>query len=147
MPPDSIGSKRLTFTAVNLAGHQFIQFCSYDVIYDFGGFYPPVEPGEAFNPVKAGSAIPLKFSLAGDQGLGILSAGSPAVQMVSCQTGEPLGDPSPAISAGQSGLIYDPLAGLYNYVWKTDKAWSGTCQPLSLQLIDGAQHQAYFTLQ
>jgi hypothetical protein len=32
----------------------------------FEGFYPPVAPAPALNAVKAGSAVPLKFSLGGD---------------------------------------------------------------------------------
>jgi hypothetical protein len=33
----------------------------------------------------------------------------------------------------------------YIYSWKTDKAWAGTCRSLSLKLIDGTTHLAYFT--
>ena len=36
------------------------------------------------NQVKAGSSIPVKFSLSGNQGLGILAAGYPASQRVDC---------------------------------------------------------------
>jgi len=117
---------------------------SYNVIYDFAGFYPPVEPAPALNAAKAGSAIPLKFSLAGDQGLDILVAGYPVSQPVVCDTLEPYGPLEAASSAGQSGMSYYPQTGWYNYVWKTGKAWAGTCRTLTIDLIDGTQHVAYF---
>jgi hypothetical protein len=141
---ESVGPKPLTFTATDLAGNFAGLECGYNVIYDFGGFYPPVEPMPALNSAEAGSAIPLKFSLAGDQGLEILAEGFPTVQPVACDTLQPTGDPSAAKPAGQSGLSYDPLTGWYNHVWKTDKAWAGTCQALTIQLVDGTQHVAYF---
>ena len=140
----SVGLKSLTFTAFDLAGNSSSQECSYNVIYDFGGFYPPVAAAPGMNPAVSGSAIPLKFSLAGDQGLDIFSAGFPTMQPVSCSTLEPAGDPSATKPAGNSGLSYDPETGWYNYVWKTGKNLTGTCQALTLQLIDGTQHIAYF---
>jgi hypothetical protein len=44
----------------------------------------------------------------------------------------------------QRGLSYDAESGWYNIVWKTDKAWSGTCRALVIQLVDGTEHSAYF---
>ena len=144
---EAVGLKTLTFTAFDLAGNSSSQECSYNVIYDFGGYYPPVAAAPALNQAEAGSAIPLKFSLAGDQGLDILAAGFPTMQPVSCDRLEPIGDPSATKPAGNSGLNYDPETGWYNYVWKTGKHLAGTCQALTLQLIDGTQHIAYFKFQ
>ena len=144
---EAIGTQTLTFTAFDLAGNQSSQDCSYNVIYDFGGFYPPVEAAPFLNPATPGSALPLKFSLAGDQGLDILAEGFPSMQQVSCDTLEPIGDPSAAKPAGNSGLSYDPLTDWYNYIWKTGKDWAGTCQALTIQLIDATQHIAYFKFQ
>jgi hypothetical protein len=47
-------------------------------------------------------------------------------------------------TAGSSGLNYDPMTGRYNYIWKTDKAWAGTCRQLTVTLIDGTSHPALF---
>jgi predicted outer membrane repeat protein len=91
VPTEAVGPKALTFTAQDLAGNQASLDCTYHVIYDFGGYYPPVEPAPALNPAGAGSAVPLKFSLAGDQGLDILAEGLPASQPVACDTLEPDG--------------------------------------------------------
>ena len=43
-----------------------------------------------------------------------------------------------------SKLIYDALAGQYNYVWKTDKAWAGKCFRLDVKLDDNTTHSANF---
>ena len=34
--------------------------------------------------------------------------------------------------------------GQYVYVWKTDKAWSGTCRQLVVKLSDNTEHRANF---
>jgi hypothetical protein len=101
---DTVGPKTLAFTAVDLARNSASQECTYNVIYDFGGFYPPVEPAPAPNEVKAGRAIPLKFSLAGDQGPEVLADGYPASQPVDCDTRQPAGPLEAANQPGRSAL-------------------------------------------
>jgi hypothetical protein len=39
---------------------------------------------------------------------------------------------------------YDAASDQYTYVWKTDRAWAGTCRLLTVQLKDGSAHQANF---
>jgi hypothetical protein len=48
------------------------------------------------------------------------------------------------VTAGSSGLTFDPLTGLYIYVWKTDKTWAGTCRQLVVTLADGTTQRANF---
>jgi hypothetical protein len=141
---DTVGPKSATFTAVDFAGNSATQECTYSVIYDFGGFYPPVYPEPALNAVKAGSAVPLKFSLGGDQGLDVVAPGYPASQPLDCATFDPGGELEPVQPAGGSGLSYDVASDQYTYVWKTEKGWAGTCRVLALQFADGTQHLAYF---
>ena len=141
---DSVGLKLLTFTAFDLAGNSTNQECSYPVIYDFEGFFPPLEQSPALNPANAGSAIPLKFSLAGDQGLEVIAQGFPTSQQVDCQSLALMGDPLATNPSGLSSLSYDPLTGWYNIIWKTDKEWRDTCRALILKLDDGTQHLGYF---
>lgn len=134
----------VSLIAFDLAGNFASLECGYNVIYDFGGYYPPVEPAPTFNLAEPVSAIPLKFSLAGDQGLDILADGFPTMQEVVCDTLEPIGDPFATRPAGNSGLSYDPLTGWYIYVWKTGKNLAGICQVITVQLIDSTGHLAYF---
>ena len=114
--------------------------------YDFVGFLPPVDEEPAINQANAGQAIPMQFSLNGNQGTDIFTAGYPAVQQVDCSTGVPVNSSTltDADTSGSSGLQYDASTGTYTYVWKTDKAWAGTCQQFILGLNDGSTHTATF---
>jgi hypothetical protein len=90
------------------------------------------------------SAIPVKFNLAGDQGLGIMAAGSPYSSLISCADHTDLDSVEETVQAGGSSLTYDPVAGQYVYVWKSLKSWANTCRQLTIELIDGTTHIAYF---
>jgi hypothetical protein len=85
-----------------------------------------------------------KFSLAGNHGLSILAAGFPTSQKVTCNAGAPQDMIEETVTAGNSYLSYDSSLNQYNYVWKTDKAWAGTCRVFSMKLIDGTTHTALF---
>ena len=111
----------------------------FAITWPFTGFFSPIGPGS--NSAKAGSAVPVKFSLGGDRGLAILADGYPASVQVDCITGAPLGSPEP--TASDDGLTF--ANGLYSYVWKTSKAWGGTCRQLQVLLVDGTLHTALFT--
>jgi hypothetical protein len=49
------------------------------------------------------------------------------------------------MTAGSSSLSYDASSSVYTYVWKTNKAWAGSCWQLTLRLTDGTDHSATFT--
>ena len=91
---------------------------------------------------KAGSAVPIEFSLAGFQGHDVLAPGYPASRQVVCATGAPLGDLEPAELHG--GLDYDRRDDEYEIVWKTSKAWKNTCRELVIGLDDGTFHPITF---
>ena len=69
----SVGRKTFTVEAADKVGNAASESLIYDVIYDFGGFFSPVDNPDVLNRAKAGSAIPVKFSLGGDQGLDIFA--------------------------------------------------------------------------
>ena len=109
----------------------------------FAGFFQPIDNGE-FNRMKAGRAVPVKFSLGGDHGLGIFAAGYPRVTGVSCE-GNANADPiEETETAGASALTYDAASDRYQYVWKTDKNWAGSCRQLELKFSDGSVQTALF---
>ena len=114
-----------------------------NVIYNFNGFFQPVDNNGVFNSVKAGGAIPVKFSLSGDQGLNIFAPGYPGTMPVACGTGA-TDTIEEVVSAAQNSLSYDAASDRYTYVWKTEKAWGGTCRKLVVRLKDGTDHIAYF---
>lgn len=112
--------------------------------YTFGGLLAPVDPMPTLNSMKAGAAVPVKFSLGGDVGLDIFVAGYPKSQIVACDWTAPVDGVEQTTSAGGSGLTYDPASDVYTYVWKTDKAWAGTCRQLVLSFTDGTIARANF---
>ena len=78
----------------------------------------------------------MKFSLGGNRGLGVLGAG-PTSGTMTCATSATIDDLEQTAPANADGLSYDAASGLYTYVWKTQKAYSGTCRQLVLSLTDG----------
>lgn len=112
--------------------------------YDFDGFYRPVDNPPAVNNVKAGSSVPVKFNLGGDHGLAVFAPGYPLSVQVDCGTLAVLGPAEATVSPGGSGLNYNPGTGDYDFVWKTDKAWAGTCRQLIITYSDGTSHTALF---
>jgi hypothetical protein len=114
--------------------------------YPFQGFFAPVDNEPVLNVAKAGSAIPVKFSLGANYGLGILTAGSPFSQTINCSTTAPQDAIEQTVTAGGSSLQYDAIANQYTYVWKTDKGWANSCRRLSVGLDDGSVHTATFSL-
>ncbi len=145
----TVGAKTATApagTAIDIAGNASAEAtCSYSVVYDWQGFGAPVDGEGIVNSVKAGSAVPMTFSLGGDQGADVLAAASPTVQFGSCSSSAQVDEIEPTATAGASGLQYDSATGEYTYVWKTDKSWSGKCATFSLQLSDGTTHTALFS--
>jgi subtilisin family serine protease len=107
----------------------------------FGGFFQPVDQA-AVNVVQAGSAIPVKFTLGGNQGLDITATEYPRSVSVACAAADPTDAIEQTVTAGGSSLSFG--SGQYVYVWKTDKAWSGTCRQLVVKLRDNTEHRASF---
>ena len=141
----SVGAKTFTVTATDNAGNTTTNTVSYTVEYDFAGFFAPVADN-TLNVVTAGQSIPVKFSLHGDRGLGVLATGSPASTAVTCDSSLPAQDAAPTIAPGASGLTYDPASDRYSYVWKTSKQWAGSCRTLTVTLDDTTSHRAQFKL-
>lgn len=121
-----------------------VQYANSSTGYSFTGFFAPVDNAPTLNVMNAGAAVPVKFSLGGDQGLAVLAAGYPKSHTVSCSTGDPTDVVETTTNAGASSLQYDALSDRYTYVWKTEKAWKGTCRQLDLTLADSTSHIANF---
>jgi len=109
--------------------------------YPFAGFFGTVDSA-ALNQVKAGSAVPLKFSVGGDYGPEALQLASSAE--IACEGAIPGSAEQATVAAEASGLQYHAVSQQYTYVWKTEKAWAGTCRELTLTLDDGTPHTARF---
>jgi hypothetical protein len=129
--------------ARNIYGRTFT-LAPEQVGYRFTGFFQPVANPPALNLATAGSSIPVKFSLDGNQGLAIFAQGYPASGPVPCDATEPGAAIEETVAAGGSSLSYDASSDQYTYIWKTEKAWKGTCRILVVALNDGSQNVARF---
>jgi probable HAF family extracellular repeat protein len=119
-------------------------FAVMEVAFTFSGFRAPVAGMPTYNAVRAGSAIPLKFSLGGNKGLAVFAAGYPQVAAIACQSGLPGAVLEETTTAGASALAYDPATDMYTYIWKTDRAWTGSCRQLTARFSDGSEGRANF---
>ena len=139
-----VGFHTVTVRAEDNAGNVTEAPVRYQVIWPFGGFYSPVNMGDTLNVAKAGSAIPVKFSLGGDRGTAVLDA-TPSSRQIACEGGAEV-DTIEETTASAAGLTYDAASQRYQYVWKTARDSAGTCRKLSVQLADGTTHTALFRL-
>jgi protocatechuate 3,4-dioxygenase beta subunit len=117
---------------------------THTVIYDFSSFLQPVDNLPIYNTVKAGQAIPVRFSLSGNQSLNIFAAGYPKSEIIQCNSNAQVDGIEETVSAGTSSLSYDPVSDTYTYIWKTDKAWANNCRQLVVKLNDGTFYRANF---
>jgi YVTN family beta-propeller protein len=142
---NSVGSFTATCVgASDQAGHSSSAGVTYQVIYNFNGFFAPVDNPPTVNSVKAGQGIPVKFSLAGNQGLNIFDSGYPKSQGIACDLSGGVSDIEETINASNSSLAYDPNTDQYSYVWKTKKDWARSCRQFVVRLNDGTEHLANF---
>ncbi len=121
---------------------------TYSVHYVFVGFALPVDNLPIVNGIKGGQTVPVKFGLSGDHGLDVLLGGAASSAAIPCSVGAVV-DPMEVtvLSPGASVFAYDPLTGLYQFNWKTEKSWGGSCRRLLVRLDDGTVHTADFRVQ
>jgi hypothetical protein len=154
----TVGVGTITFNAVTLgtvptqivatdnAGNTITVTVIYHVVYNFTGFFQPIDMGNTVvNVAKAGSAIPVKFKLAGNQGLNIfLAAPSSAAGAFNSDVNYDEIESTVTLMAGGSLLSYDSASDQYTYVWKTEKTWSGS-RVLIVKFNDGKIYTANFS--
>ena len=108
----------------------------------FDGFNPPVSNLPDVNAAQPGRAVPVKFTITGanDTFDDLVASGYPQSAPTSCSAPDSLtsGDPTVANAINPS-----TPSDSFNYVWKTDKSWSG-CRELIVKLGDGTYHRAVF---
>jgi hypothetical protein len=147
----AVGAHTFTVDSADNVGNASAQAsATYAVVWPFDGFMAPVNNRDTsgnyvLNKSKAGSAIPIKFTLGGDRGLNILASGSPTSGSIVCSSTASADAIEETVTAGASSLSYDSVSSTYVYVWKTDKAWAGTCRQLTVKLVDGTVHKASFS--
>jgi hypothetical protein len=115
---------------------------STPILFNFTGFFPPVDNPPIRNVLKAGKGVTVKFSLGGYQGMDIFAAGYPSSSQIACGT-----TAQDAIETvytfTANSLMYDVINDQYIFKWKTEASWTG-CRTLVIKLIDGTFHYANF---
>jgi hypothetical protein len=139
----TLGTKTISVTAKDVVGNTFTLTRNYKVVYAFQGFFDPVRNPPALNAQNAGSVVPMKFSLGGNQGLNIFANGFPKSQQINCTTKALMGNPA-STAAQPPGLKYVASSNSYEYLWSTDARWKGTCRAFFLGLKDGTSPRADF---
>ncbi len=149
----SVGGGSVSLSASDAVGNQSSKGCSYSVVYNWAGFFQPIDMGGVFNRAKAGSAIPVKFSLdgtpqpgtntPGDAGASPVMTSAKSVK-IACPSSAPIDEIEQTLSDSTSGLKYDAVADQWVYVWKTSTQLASTCQRLEVLLADGTTKTANF---
>ena len=129
-------------SAVDHAGNTSHSTFNVIVSYGFGGFYRPVDNLPTVNVVKAGSAIPVKFSLGGDQGLNVFASGYPASvnDVCSAQRRMRSRKRSPPVAAASAMTRQRPV----QLRLEDRQELGGHCRQLQVKLRDGSSRWAAF---
>jgi hypothetical protein len=140
----AVGMHAFTVEAADAAGNPASAAAAYRVIYDWRGFRWPVAGRPALNRVRAGRTVAVRFSLAGYHGRHVLADGYPQVAEIACGSGEEPGSGDPARIRHR--LAYLRWSDSYVLLWRTRRAWAGSCRQLMLGLADGTVRRADFRL-
>jgi hypothetical protein len=137
-----VGPKAFSVAARDKAGNEATKRHEYKVVYDFAGFFQPIDMGSTYNSAQAGRAIPVKFKLGGNAGLDVFATNLQGVKFptsvaVACPSAGLTDAVEEVSTAATSGLKYDAQADQYIYTWKTDATWAGKCRQLNVQFADG----------
>ncbi|HTH37493.1 MAG TPA: S8 family serine peptidase [Pyrinomonadaceae bacterium] len=136
----NVGTTTVNVTATDAVGNTATATFTVTVRYPFSGFTGRVSNPPAINYLAAGNMVPIGFSLGGNRGLNIFTAGSPSSTPVTCPTSEPTGIASPATLS--PGLLFQN--NQYQMYWVTSASWAGTCRQFSVSLNDGTTRTLNF---
>jgi YDG domain len=112
------------------------------------GFYQPVDMGGAYNTVKSGSTVPLKFEVfAGPTELSDVGAiKSFGYVEFNCGAGVPEDPLEELAPTGATVLRYDSTGGQFIYNWKTPAGKQGRCFQVTMTTQDQSALIAYFKM-
>lgn len=64
--------------------------------------------------------------------------------MLACSSSQQTNTIEETVSVTSNGLTYDAATDVYQFVWKSEKSWTGSCRQLSLMFADGTEYRATF---
>ena len=144
----SVGSKTFTVVTVDNEGNTHSEVVTYKVVYAYGEVSQPINP-DGSSVFKAGSTVPVKFSLTDHAGAPVGTA-TPTISYTGFDPEAVVGDQvvEPVISAPATGgtqLRWDASAGQYVFNLSTKTLKAGTYK-LIISLDDGKRYSAVITL-
>jgi len=126
-----------TFNAARASG-------SFRVVFQWGGWKPPVMGGGTLNAATAGSAISMRWTMTDANGNPISSVDAVVGienALIAC-AGDGITEISNAVGTGGRGLSADDAQ--FHFNWKTEKGWAGQCRAFMVRLADGTTRMAKF---
>lgn len=142
----SVGTKTFTVNAADNAGNPASVTHTYRVLYNFTGFFSPVDNPPTMNTAKAGQAIPLKWRITDANGNPVTTLTGVSVTAVSLSCpSAPTVDAIEEYVTSNSGL-QNLGDGYYQWNWKSPTSYANTCKTLKLDLGEGTgfEHLALF---
>ena len=116
------------------------------ILYNFSGFFQPVDNQPFLNIANSGRTIPIKWRLTDYYGNPVTNLSSVKVTAVTlvCSLGTSP-DQVEEYATGSSGL-QNLGNGYYQFNWATPKSYAGSCKTLLLDLGEGPglEHTALF---
>lgn len=143
----AVGTHTVTASATDKAGNFSTASSTYTVRdMTSTGFYNPVDMGGAYNTVKGGSTVPLKFNVLVN---GVQQTSTSVVTRftattTSCSAPAPVDDIE-MVTTGGTELRYDATGAQFIQNWKTPTG-AGTCYRATATLSDGDTITALFKL-
>ena len=115
--------------------------------YGWEGFFWPVDNPDVVNRGKAGQTYPIRFRLLDVDGAAVSTTSSVTEIRYTAVEGFTSVDRTDTLettASGAAGLRYDPETQQFIYNWRTPSQTGNYV--LTVQLEDGTEHEAFFTL-
>jgi len=136
------GTHSFTVNATDAVGNHSTVTVSYGVRFPWLGWQPPLS-GDRPNAAQAGRTIPIGFGVAGAGHANVIA--SVAVAPVACGGSSAVAAGDPSATAADWSVPGNHGGGDSMLLWRTSKAFGGSCRQLLVQLSDGSVHRLTFS--
>ena len=136
------GTHSFTVNATDAVGNHSTVTVSYGVRFPWLGWQPPLS-GDRPNAAQAGRTIPVGFGVGGAGHANVIA--SVAVAPVACGGSSAVAARDPSTTAAEWNVPGSHGGTDSMLLWRTSKAFDGSCRQLLVQLTDGSLHRLTFS--
>jgi len=136
------GTHSFTVNATDAVGNHSTVTVSYGVRFPWLGWQPPLS-GDRPNAAQAGRTIPVGFGVGGAGHANVIA--SVAVAPVACGGSSAVAARDPSTTAAEWNVPGSHGGTDSMLLWRTSKAFDGSCRQLLVQLTDGSVHRLTFS--